>query len=183
MIFAALVLLSMYLPIRATLQRATQLAATAVASEMSDTWLSYNEHTLTYGRFVSRSQLGNVYGNLFGINTPNYSGKARAIAERAIENSIGPRFGTVYVQCDIVNYVVYREVAVTAQRSIPVGSVVDLSFIGFPAEIEIVVTSSAVVTDGDWFIRNVDLAVDFYDRITGIFSSLTDFIGRFGTGW
>ena len=39
MIFAGLVLLAMYLPTRAVLQQATQYAATALATEQSDTWL------------------------------------------------------------------------------------------------------------------------------------------------
>ena len=48
MIFAGLVLLSMYLPTRANLQRATQYAATAMATERSDTWLRHDPKNLEY---------------------------------------------------------------------------------------------------------------------------------------
>ena len=50
MIFAALVLLSIYLPARAVLQRATQFAATALANEASDTWLFFDESSMSYYR-------------------------------------------------------------------------------------------------------------------------------------
>ena len=48
MIFAGLVLLAMYLPTRAALQRATQYAATAIATERSDTWLRHDPDALAY---------------------------------------------------------------------------------------------------------------------------------------
>jgi Flp pilus assembly protein TadG len=181
-IFTALVLLSTYLPSRAILQRATQMAATAVAAEMSDTWLIYNETSLSYGRHTRRDQLDNVYASLFGRTGVDYRDKAEAAAKRAIADRIGTQFGTVEVSCNIINYVIYREVVVTATQSFPVGSVINLSIIGFPTEIEIVATSSAVVADGDGFIRNVDLAVDYADKIAGVFSNITDFISRFALG-
>lgn len=37
---------------------------------------------------------------------------------------------------------------------------VDLSFVKFPSEIPITVSSTAVVLNGDEFIRNMDLAVE-----------------------
>ena len=42
---------------------------------------------------------------------------------------------------------------------------VDLSFVKFPTEIPITVSSSAVVVNGDEFVRNLDLAVQFIDYI------------------
>ncbi len=48
MIFAGLMLLAMYLPTRALLQRATQYTATALATERSGRWLRCNPETGDY---------------------------------------------------------------------------------------------------------------------------------------
>ena len=61
MIFAGLVLLSMYLPTRMVLQQATQYAATAMATEQSDTWLDFDERSMEYEWASNRLQLPNVY--------------------------------------------------------------------------------------------------------------------------
>ena len=56
MICAALVLLSVYLPLRAAMQRSTQFAATAIATERSDTWLRFDPDTLSYHWLESRRE-------------------------------------------------------------------------------------------------------------------------------
>ena len=53
---------------------------------------------------------------------------------------------------------------VTATRSIP--RPVDLSYVGFPSEITVTVTSTAVVQNGDEFVRNMDLAADITLKIS-----------------
>ncbi|MCL2425323.1 MAG: pilus assembly protein [Oscillospiraceae bacterium] len=169
MIFAALVLLAMYLPTRASLQRATQFAATAVATEMGGTWIYFDENAMSHG-WRSGSELRNVYRVLLSGTGEDYRGKAEFAGRQAAEGFVGPQFGTLTVDADIVNSVVFSEVVVTATRSIPLGDVVDLSFVGFPTVLEISATSSAVVVDGAGFIRNLDLAEDFADRIVKLVS-------------
>ena len=71
MIFAGLVLLAMYLPTRAALQRATQYAATAIATERSDTWLRHDPDALEYYWIHDKDELGNVYGSVLGSLTGN----------------------------------------------------------------------------------------------------------------
>ena len=168
MVFLALLMLSFYLPQRAMLQRATQLAATAVATEMSDTWVYYDAKKLDYGRYVNHAALrskssgkGGVYVVFFNSLFGNNSDKAEIIMKNLDEKENIPVIanGKLTVECKLVNYIVYKEVVVTATREIPVP--IDLEIIGFPSSIDLVVTSKAVVTDGDEFIRNVDLAVNF----------------------
>lgn len=83
----------------------------------------------------------------------------------------------------VVNYIVYKEIVVTATRTIPMP--VDLSFVNFPTEIPITVTSTAVVQNGDEFVRNMDLAKDFTEYLgekygfSDIFSSLSQLGDRF----
>ena len=144
MVFAGLVLLAMYLPTRAALQQATQYAATAIATERSDTWLRHDPDSMTYYWETERSALGSVYGAVLGALTGNNRDDADN-AEQAVEYGV-------------VNYIVYKEIVVTATRTIPMP--VDLSFVGFPSEIPVTVTSTAVVQNGDEFVRNMDLARD-----------------------
>ena len=65
----------------------------------------------------------------------------------------------ITVECGVRNYIVYKEIYVTATKSIQ--SPVDLSFVGFPKMLHMTVTSTAVVQNGDEFVRNMDIAVDF----------------------
>ena len=189
MIFLALVMLAFYLPQRAMLQRATQFAATAVATEMSDTWVYYDAESLQYRRYddhaALRSGKGGVYVALFNSVFNNNTGGAET-AETIIrnvdkkENLPMIANGGLNVECELKNYIVYKEIVVTATRSIKVP--VDFSVIQFPDTIDLVVTSRAVVANGDEFIRNVDIAVDFIYWVAdeldidlkGIFSNISE---------
>ena len=165
MIFFALVLLAFYLPQRAALQRATQFAATAIATEMSDSWIDYNETDQSFGRYNSYDALrigkGGIYETLFksvfasGIN----GAETTVISLDSRENPPVIENGELKVKCELVNYVIYKEISVTATRSIKVP--VDFSLIKFPDTVDITVSSKAVVLNGDEFIRNVDLAASF----------------------
>ena len=164
MIFAGLVLLSVYLPTRAALQRATQYTATALSTELSDSWLFYDMGTFEYYWKSDKDSLRNVYSAMFaGMED------AQANAEEITLNADGRlasyKSGEFTAECHVNNLIIYKEVVVTARRIIK--APVDLSFVGFPAVIEITVTSTAVIQDGDEFIRNVDLVVDFADFIAG----------------
>lgn len=162
MIFAALVLLSMYLPVRATLQRATQYAATAIATETTDTWLAYDEAAMTYGK---KGKLNNVYASLYTTTGTgmDYADKAETIVRKVEESGISIRTGTLTVDYNVKNYILHKEIVVTATRTIPVP--VNLSFIRFPKEIPITVTSTAVAQKGAEFVSNVDLIIDFVDYL------------------
>ena len=186
MIFAGLVLLAMYLPTRAALQRATQYAATAIATERSDTWLRHDPDALAYYWIHDKDELGNVYGSVLGSLT----GNNRDDEDNAIQTTINMEkkgvlqpAGELTVTYGVVNYIVYKETAVTASRTIPMPVV--LSFVNFPTEIPITVTSTAVVQNGDEFVRNMDLAKDFTEYLgekygfSDIFSSLSQLGDRF----
>jgi len=180
MIFAALVLLSVYLPAQAALQRATQHAATALATEGSDTWLFFDEGSMSYYRESDRRRLSNVYVDLFtGSNDAGTKGEAIVINNES--RSISSKAGTLTVgECLIINRILYKEAVVTATREFPVP--VDLSFIGFPKSISITATSAAVVLNGDEFIRSVDIAADFTSYIIEKYNlhNITETIGSFG---
>lgn len=191
MIFAGIVLLAMYLPTRAILQRATQAAATAIAVEKSDTWLAFDVDSMEH-EWLKSDELGNVYASLIraiGGGGRDDADNAEQIVLKLEDTGIInlPGEPTV-VTYGVVNYVVYKEIVVTATRTVP--SPVDLSFVGFPKEIPITVTSTAVVQNGDEFVRNMDLAADItlkiseklgagdiFQKVREIGGKLTGFLG------
>ena len=145
MVFAGLVLLAMYLPARSALQRAAQQAASAIAAEKSGVWLRYNEHAMQYEWLTAPD--ASVYGD--------DGEKARIIIENAEKSGpLGPR-GTLEVSFETADYGMYKEITVTASRTIPMP--VDLSFIGFPASLEIKAVSTAAVQNAVEFIRAADM--------------------------
>ena len=158
MIFSALTLLAIYLPTHGALQRATQYAATALAAEGSDTWLFYNESSMSYEWETSKSRLKNVYVSFFS-EVSDVDGRGRQIVTEIEGRSLSSKAGVLEVDSYTRYRVLHKEIVVTATRSFTVP--VDLSFIGFPQVIPVTATSSAVILDGDEFIRNVDIAVDF----------------------
>ena len=158
MIFAALVLLAIYLPARGALQRATQYAATALATASGDTWLVFDDESMAYGWVDSKKDLENVYVSLF-TGMGDVQGKAEKIVTEIEGRSLSSKEGRLEVECWVVNRIVYKEVIVTATREFTVME--GLSFIGFPQTIAITATSTAVVQNGDEFVRNMDIAVDF----------------------
>lgn len=190
MIFAGLVLLSMYLPTRAVLQQATQYAATVIATEKSDTWIFFDENNMEYYFEKDKSKLDNVYITLIkSILLNDDKQKSKTIVENIENSKISTTSGDLKIEFGIINYIIYKEIIVTATRSIP--SVVNLSFVGFPKEIPITVTSTAVVQNGDEFVRNMDIAVDltkYIDdkyNISEVFRGVTDFLDKFKSvlGW
>jgi hypothetical protein len=179
MIFSGLALASMYLPIRSALQRATQIAATAIATEGSDAWVFYNEGKMEY-YWGTRQDVdflkGNVYASFFRrIGTSLW--RAGEIAINAEANGISARFGRLEIHIEPVNHILYKEIKVTAVRTIPMMSGVDLAFVRFPRNLEIWVSSTAVVPNGDEFVRNMDLAVDFLDNFWKVSGSLERLAG------
>jgi len=179
MIFAALVMLSIYLPSQAVLQRATQYAATAIATEISDTWLFFDENSMSYYYQVNKDNLRNVYAGFF-LSEDDIRKKGESIVTHLESNSISSKSGELFVDCYSIDMFIYKEIVVTATREYPMP--VDLSFVGFPREINVTATSKAVVQNADEFIRNVDIATDFAKFISDKFglSDVGDAIGSFG---
>ena len=167
MIFAALVLLAIYLPTRGALQRATQYAATAIATSSSDTWLFFDENSTSFYRETNKSNLDNVYVALFS-GMGDVQSKGEHIVTEMEGRSLSSKAGVLRVDCYVVNRIVYKEVVVTADREYTIP--LDLSFIQFPQSITVSATSTAVVQNGDEFIRSMDLAVDFVGYINKRFN-------------
>jgi len=163
MIFAALVLLSLYLPSQAVLQRATQYAATALTTQISDTWLFFDDGSMSYYRQNNKSRLQNVYT---GMSLPENEIKrlSENIVTKLESRSISSKAGVLTVDTNITNRFIYKEIIVTATREYPMP--VDLSFIGFPKTLSVTASSKAVVQNADEFIRNVDIATDFASFIS-----------------
>jgi hypothetical protein len=164
MIFAALVLLAMYLPQRTVLQEAAQVAAVAIATERSDTWISF-ENNGSFRR-AHESEQPNVYvkafTNTFGNNnSPEAQHKAQHIVENVVRNSFMPIPGTITVRDPIfTNAFFYKEVVITVERQMNMP--VNLSLIGFPTSITLTQEARAVILDGDEFVRTVDIAKDIF---------------------
>jgi len=179
LIFAALVLLAIYLPTRAALQRATQYAATAIAVEHSDTWLNFDESSLSYSWETDKGNLPNVYVALFsGIK--DAQAKGETIVIKTEERGLNSKAGNLAIDCYVVNKFVYKEVVVTASREYTMP--VNLSFIGFPETLTIAVTSTSVVQNGEEFVRNVDLAAEFAGYISKKFG-LTNVSESISSSW
>jgi len=180
MIFAALVLLAMYLPSQAVLQRATQHAATAIAAETGDTWLFFDDGGMSYYWETDKNRLKNVYVDLFS-GSGDASSKGETIVTEMENRGIGIRTGSLHIESNIVNRILYKEVVVTATREFP--APVDLSFIGFPLTITVTSTSTAVVQNGDEFVRNIDMASDFIGFINEKYglNNVADAISSFGS--
>jgi len=179
LIFAALVLLSLYLPVQATLQRATQYAATAIATENSDTWLTFDEVTMSYQWRTHRSELRNVYVELFS-GSRDVQRRAEELVTYVESRGISLKSGELTVTGNRINRILYREVIVTATREFPV--IIDLSFIGFPNTISVSATARALVADGDEFVRTITLATEFASFISERYEldNITTAIGDFG---
>jgi len=185
LIFAGLVFLSVYLPTRAVLQQNTQYAATALATEQSDTWLDFDTKEMKYDWI---STPNNVYSAfLAGLFTNDLNSDATTIVTKQEGKSLTSHSGNLKVECEVMNFVVYKEIRVTATRTIPVP--VDLSFVKFPREIPITVSSAAVVLNGDEFVRNMDLAAELvkkymperlqfeFDKLGGFLDNVYKFFG------
>lgn len=155
MIFAGLLLLSIYLPTRAVLQRATQYAADGIATARSDTWVAFDPKGYSW-----LHDARNVYAVLFGATD---DADAEAAVRQCSENGIMLRRGDLSVSCQINNYIIYQEVVVTATNKIR--TPVSLSLVNFPETIELSVSSTAVVQNADEFVRNMDIAADFVEYI------------------
>jgi len=179
MVFAALVLLAIYLPTKAALQRATQYAATVLAVEHSDTWLFFDEGSMSYYWETDKNKLQNVYAALFS-GFGDIASKGEKIVIDIDGRGVSSKSGNLTIDCYAVNKFVYKEVVVTASRehSMPV----NLSFIGFPETIIIAVTSTAVVQNGEEFVRNVDLAAEFAGFISKKFG-LTNVSDSISSAW
>jgi len=180
MIFAALVVLSAFLPTRAALQRATQYTATVLATERSDTWLFYDLNSMNFYWERDIKRLGSVYAHLLS-NTGDISVRAEKIVKDSDRRFVSLKEGEFFVESTFRDNILAKEIAVTATRRL--SSPVNLSFIGFPEVIDITVTSATTVQDGDEFLRNVDLITDFSDYIAKKFgfSNAGDAIGSLGS--
>ena len=180
MIFAALVLLAVYLPARGALQRATQYAATAIATEISDTWLFFDEDTMSYYWENNKKNLDNVYVALFS-GTGDIQTKGEAIVAEMEGRSISSKAGELLVHCHVADSIVYKEVVVTAGREFSIAPL-DFSLLWFPQTIPITVTSTALVANGDEFVRNMDMAADFANYISEKFelTNIAEAISTFG---
>ena len=181
MVFAALTLLAAYMPTRAALQRATQYAATVIATEVSDTWLFYDTGTMSFHWETNKDNLPNVYAALFSVDSDTER-KCEEIAYNVENQNVSSKAGVIDIDCVILNWFLYKEVVVTAQRVFTVP--INLSLIGFPTKIPITVTSKAIVQNGDEFVRNIDLAVEFTQFVveklglTGITEAIDSLKGK-----
>ena len=163
MVFAGLFLLSVYLPTRTILQRGTQYAAEGIATARSDTWVAFETDGYKW-----RNDARNVYAVLFGSAD---DADAELVVQKSTANGLMLRQGDMSVTCQINNYIIYQEVVVTAVDTAHVP--IDHSFVKFPNTIDLTTSSTAVVQNGDEFVRNMDIAADFVKYLDQRFGSST----------
>ena len=175
MIFAALVLLAMYLPQRTILQEAAQYTATALATQASDTYVAFDDNGNRIEKTPDKSVYVTLVKGLFGIDQSQAESQAEQITNNMAKNAILPVSSTVDAKVTVKNFVIYQEVTVTLTQTVPMP--VDLSFIGFPTELVLVQSASAVVQNGDEFVRDIDIAKDmviWLDNKLGVSQSLRE---------
>jgi len=180
MIFAALVLTAIYLPQRAILQEAAQIAAVAIATERSDTWMAFSDNGDKLARH-NQPRLPNVYVDFFrGVfyNRTAGNSKAQSLVQYLAARGIVRSPGGIEIEYNVVNYIIYQEVVITVRQTIPMP--VNLSFIGFPADLELTQEARAVVQNGDEFVRNLDIAHDLVLWIAEKFGGSETFGGALG---
>lgn len=174
MIFYAMVMLAIYLPQRVILQEAVQAAATAIATEESDSYVSFDDN----GNYVDGKEPENVYAAAVeSILAPNSDAelKAASIVEHYAGRGVLSVPGGIQVTCESTDFIIYQEIMIRASQKIE--TPVNFSFIGFPTEIEIVQEARVVVQNGDEFVRNIDIAKDimiWLDNKLGISQSLKE---------
>lgn len=190
MIFAAIVLLSIYLPQRAVLHNAAQLTATAIAKEFSDTGFHFDDATLQESFdfdlhptiFNSNRDHRNgfwyrAFGRFNDAGT-RYEERAQNIVDEALSRGFQITNEPVDVGFDLSRTLLYTEIHITVSQAVPFP--VNLSFIGFPEEIVLEQTASAFVADGSGFLRGVDDAFAVADIGDRIVDNLTFILQRFG---
>jgi len=186
MVFFAIVMLSLFIPQQTILREAAQVTAVSIATERSDTWVSFDAHANPQ-RVAS---VGNVYIDTIrgafsqgddGVRAENM---ARNLTRRGFVNVPG----NIEVEYHFINFVIYQEVVVTLTQTIPIP--INLSFIGFPTELVMAQEARAVVQNGDEFVRTIDLAADLAtwldnkfgisDTIQPAFDAISNVRGRLG---
>ena len=172
---AAVVLLSVYLPQRALLQEAAQIAATAVATDRSDAWISFDTH----GNRVIPDRPANVYIAAFqGRNAMQnrWSGDVQTMIENHMRRGVGlTQHNDINVELEVRNYLIYKSVTVRATQTF--NTPINFSLIGFaPGGVwEQTVEARAIVSNGDEFVRNIDIAMDLMDWVKNRFGENREF--------
>ena len=180
------------MPVRGNVQRAAQYAASIIGIQESDTWITYDKEQLKQ-RWMEKSELPNVYVQLFGslIETSRDRSKkqetAEAVVTEILRNGILGNGGEVKeIKCEVKNYVIYKEVIVTVEYEVqlPFG----IPLIGLSSHYLVTESATAIVDDGDGFVRNVDMLTDFVsyldkkynlklNELSGCLNQVFDFMG------
>lgn len=178
LVFFCVMLLAFYLPTRAALQSATQNAATSLAVERSDTWITWNEELGLLTLEEDGDQLHHVYYSVF--EDWDQEAKACALVQNYDYRLLPYGAEDIEVSYDYYNYITYSEIRITATIYIEIP--LDLSMVGltsFPMSVQ----SIATVQDGDGFITQVDMAStmseELFSVLTNSENGLSNFIATF----
>ena len=155
LIYAGFVLLATYMPVRGNVQRAAQYAASIISIQESDTWIKYDKEQLKQ-QWMKKDEL------------PNDRSKKQETAEKFVtsilDNGIVANGGEIQeVKCDVTNYVIYKEIVVTVEYEVqlPFG----IPLIGLDSHYIVTESATAIIDDGDGFVRNVDMLTDFVNYL------------------
>ncbi len=156
---------SIFMCQKANIQANLQNALVYYKNTGSDTFIEANAN-MAYVRDENRLTTagGSAYGTpsekfpyrliLFSIDEDNFRSFFRSMAGVMFFDS----GENIEITADSTNFVIYKSIKATATQT--VRPAISFAMIGLPDAITIEVTGEVVVTDGDEFIRNIDLAVD-----------------------
>ncbi|MBQ8509980.1 MAG: hypothetical protein IJ493_08755 [Clostridia bacterium] len=159
---------SIFMCQKANLQANVQNTLIYYKNVDSDTYVTLNTNNMTY---TSGSGTVDADGSSYGTPTPLFPYRFFSfnVQQSKFEQFFRSMCGYMFfdtgtnVELKVVpkNYVVYKTITATATQTVK--PAVSLSLIGLSDEITIKVTGKVVVTDGDDFIRNVDLVIDLVE--------------------
>lgn len=179
MYFAAI-----YVCQKANLQANLQNTLVFYKNKYSDTFItmtdevsySYSEgKDILYGNYkYDNTEYRNPY-RFFGMETPGND------FESAFKTMCGHMFFTtpdsdnISVTIKTTNYVVYQAMTVDVHQSLT--PAINLSMVGLDNNMDIDVSGTVVISDGDDFIRNTDLVIDLVEH-TKIGKKAKEYIGK-----
>lgn len=166
-----LLYLSLFLFQRANLQACLETAVVYYKNTLTDTYVTHNEKVeyeqdthMGEGNSYSATQPLDPYRGLFGDGNHLNSKEAEAAFKRYF-NSIarGMLFNSedINVTLDYTNYVVLKQIEVTATQKIEFP--MELGILGIGTDYEISATARVAVIDHDSTIRDVDYAIDLLE--------------------
>ncbi len=188
----ALFYAAIFLCQRANLQANLNNAIIYYKNIQSDTYLEQPGTDMTYMVSSDTKKGGTQYSGQTGVRIPY---RKFFIDDRAEDKTEFDKFfrkmaGTMFFDTgdnvettlDSVNYVIYQELIATVKQT--VSPAISLEMVGIDNEMTITASASAVISDGDNFVNNVDFIKELIvsrwgSQLDGFKEKISEIYGKF----